>query len=456
MELAGRLHPLLVHLPIGFLVLAFVFELLSYLRNFRKLRAAVPISVFMGAAAAVFSVLTGLVLSEEGGYESDLLFRHRLFGIITAAIAIMLWLIINYEKNLEKSRRRPARLSVFVVLIAVLTITGNFGGSITHGRGYLSSTAPEDAMITNEKIKAPSYVYKDIVKPILDSKCISCHGANKQKGKLRLDTEEFIVKGGKAGSLFPVGKSQSELIRRIHLNAEDEDHMPPPEKTQLTPIEIQIISDWVVEKNPFEVSVDKINSNAVRDYVLSLSGAGEETSYWPTEPIEPAPEKYLKVISPYGVVCSRLGQESNYLELKVPADFKPDADFWNAYQSIVSNIFSLDLSGFSLSEAELEKFLQARQIRKLYLSGAHLENFSLAGLMELKSLRYLNLVSTGVRFEKLKTLAGHPSLKEIYAFGNELTAEQISEFSKKNQAIRLEPGNFQLPFRATDTIVFRP
>ena len=47
-DLIGRLHPLLVHLPIGFLILAFIFELLTFRKRFKKLRQAVPAAVLLG------------------------------------------------------------------------------------------------------------------------------------------------------------------------------------------------------------------------------------------------------------------------------------------------------------------------------------------------------------------------------------------------------------------------
>ena len=44
----GHLHPLIVHLPIGFLLLAILFELVSYLNRFKELKVAVPFTLFLG------------------------------------------------------------------------------------------------------------------------------------------------------------------------------------------------------------------------------------------------------------------------------------------------------------------------------------------------------------------------------------------------------------------------
>ena len=56
-------------------------------------------------------------------------------------------------------------------------------------------------------------LFKELVTPILEAKCIGCHGADKQKGKLRLDTIEAILKGGSEGLAVVAGNvTESSLI----------------------------------------------------------------------------------------------------------------------------------------------------------------------------------------------------------------------------------------------------
>ena len=453
-ELAGRLHPLLVHFPIGFLVLAFLLELFSRIKKFRKVRGAVPLTVFMGMVAAIIAVISGLILSDEGGYEPDLLFRHRLFGIMTAAVAIMLWLIISYEKNLAKSRRRPVRLAVFSVLTGMLTITGNFGGTITHGRGYLSATEIVEIKSAPENLQPPVLFYQDLIKPILNKKCISCHGESKQKGKLRLDAEDFILKGGKSGSIFLSDGEQSELIHRIHLSIEDEDHMPPREKEQLSNLEVEILTDWIREAEPFQVRVSETTSSAVRRFLETVKM--DEQSYWPKSSVDPVSEADLLLLNSLGIHCRPISRESNYLEVVIPSGHKPDAAFWKSYKKIIPNIYSLDLGGSEITDEDFRKFVQATGMRKLNLKQVDLSKISLKILLELKSLHYLNLVSAKLDDEKLKELSGHPALRQIFVFGNNLSKNRIAEFLSKNLSIRLDTGNNYLPIRASDTVVYRP
>src|SRR5688500_14333137 len=89
----GRFHPLIVHLPIGILFLAFLFECLSAFRDYRKLNAAVQPSLFLGSIFAILSIVSGIFLSREGGYDDFLLERHRNLGIATAAFTVILYFL---------------------------------------------------------------------------------------------------------------------------------------------------------------------------------------------------------------------------------------------------------------------------------------------------------------------------------------------------------------------------
>src|SRR5690242_404567 len=85
---------------------------------------------------------------------------------------------------------------------------------------------------------------KDI-QPILQKSCIECHGPEKQKGKLRLDTKEAALKGGKDGAVIEPGKAdKSDLYRRIILPAGDDDVMPNKGDV-LTKAQTDLIRDWI-------------------------------------------------------------------------------------------------------------------------------------------------------------------------------------------------------------------
>src|SRR5687767_8323951 len=79
---------------------------------------------------------------------------------------------------------------------------------------------------------------------VLAHQCTKCHGQQKQKGELRLDTKAFAMKGGENGVVIVPGKAaESELLKRISLPTADDDHMPP-EKI-LEPGDLETLRKWV-------------------------------------------------------------------------------------------------------------------------------------------------------------------------------------------------------------------
>ncbi|MGN6495390.1 MAG: c-type cytochrome domain-containing protein, partial [Agriterribacter sp.] len=67
----GRFHPVLVHLPIGILLLGVLMHWLSRKEQFQNLRPAIGITLLLGALGAILSCISGWLLAEGGEYEGD-------------------------------------------------------------------------------------------------------------------------------------------------------------------------------------------------------------------------------------------------------------------------------------------------------------------------------------------------------------------------------------------------
>ncbi len=89
--------------------------------------------------------------------------------------------------------------------------------------------------------------YDTQVRPILQTKCFSCHQGDKVKGKLRLDTRAAALKGGVSGkaAIVPGLPEKSELIARI--TSMDKDEKMPPQGPGLTVDEIKLVRQWIAE-----------------------------------------------------------------------------------------------------------------------------------------------------------------------------------------------------------------
>src|SRR3954470_8596320 len=85
------------------------------------------------------------------------------------------------------------------------------------------------------------------IQPILEKRCIECHGAKKQKGDLRLDSKEAALKGGKdAKAIIPGKPDERDMVRRVSLSAGHDDIMPP-KGDPLAKEQIELIKKWITE-----------------------------------------------------------------------------------------------------------------------------------------------------------------------------------------------------------------
>lgn len=97
------------------------------------------------------------------------------------------------------------------------------------------------------------------IRPILAEHCVGCHGPEKQKGKLRLDTRENMLKGGIGDDDKPVkvvepgDPSKSLIIEAVNYKNEDI-QMPPPKKKEsrkLSDEQIKDLTEWVKLGAPY-------------------------------------------------------------------------------------------------------------------------------------------------------------------------------------------------------------
>ncbi|MBX2923249.1 MAG: DUF1549 domain-containing protein [Chitinophagaceae bacterium] len=254
----GRLHPMIVHFPIGLLCVALIMELIAWKRK-KSFYPAIQTMVVIGAVSALLSVVFGLLLSKTEEYGGDLLTLHQWTGIAT-----MIFAGITAYAYYKKSRQ----LQKFLLTATVIgvTVAGHYGASLTHGEDYLTSvlpskenTNPEGAGTTPFTLAAHKGPLNEEqiqelnlqVRTILAHNCNSCHGAAKVKGGLRLDSKVFIEKGGENGpALQPGHPENSELMRRILLPRNHKEAMPAKGKG-LTKEEIAILDYWIKQGAPW-------------------------------------------------------------------------------------------------------------------------------------------------------------------------------------------------------------
>lgn len=461
----GRLHPLLVHLPIGMLMLAFVFEVLSRFRKYRALRIAVVPTLLFGGFGAVIACITGFILSREGGYDDELLTYHQITGIATASLSFILLLL--YRRNLanRKSLTR-IRMVVFITLIIFLSAAGHFGGSMTHGEAYLAVFEYDDKMhsvdegvVLTLSAKATEVVlYRDAIQPILEARCYACHSAQKQKGDLRLDGQNYMMKGGEDGPVINYNTpDSSSLYTRLILPLEHKRHMPPSERPQLSSAEIDLIKLWIAQGHDFEKRLHEYTDTVkLRAMLTSLAQPKISSDAWlPGEEISAADPTVIASLSKKFVKVVPVSEGSHYLRINLVNIHTVDEEMALLLGKLQDHVVWLRAK--SIQADTLSSLLaKMRNLRKLYLDGAKIEDRHLASLTALADLTDLNIVDTHITDASVDALPSFSLLRNLYCYGTKLSSNAIDQLSNKLPDLNIDTGQYQLETRATDTIVFKP
>ncbi|HKO80016.1 MAG TPA: c-type cytochrome domain-containing protein [Chitinophagaceae bacterium] len=459
-DLIGRFHPVLVHLPIGILLLACLFQILTIKGRFTVLQPAIPVMFFWGMLGAVLSCISGYMLSLSGDYDGQLVNRHQWMGIFTAISSFILYLL--YQFSISET---IARWVAFGIII-LITITGHLGGSLTHGSDYLTEGLNSDdekgvAMKPIPNIQE-AVLYADVVQPLLQAKCYNCHGANKQKGKLRLDQQEFILKGGKDGKVIEPGKAdESEMIERMLLPLSDEDHMPPKEKPQLTPSEISLLHWWINTGADFTKKVKELpQTEKIKPALLALESGSSDMENAVTDvpdiPVSKPDEDAIDRLKKAGVIVIPVAKNNNYLSVSFVTAGAGADSLIQLLEPVKKQLVWLKLDNAAINDATMDAVAGLTTLRRLHLSNTNITDIGLVKLQSLQQLQSLNLVGTKVTAQGVMQLGKIKSLKKLYLYHTGVNNSDWSLLQKTFPAAQLDSGRYTVPTFATDTTEVKP
>ncbi|GAB2787154.1 ribonuclease inhibitor [Rhabdobacter roseus] len=459
----GRFHPVLVHLPIGFLLLAALLEMGRRSGKIAVSDSTIAFVLLWSALGATLACVAGYLLSLGGGYEEQLLNDHKWQGIWVAILAWVAWLVKS-ERFADKVPFGPLFYVPALGIATLLTmLAGHKGGSLTHGDGYLTQYTPEPFRglaglppraeeITELKPIAnveQALVYQDIVQPILNVRCVQCHNASKQKGGLRMDGLDKLMKGGENGAVFVVGKgAESELVKRCLLPLEDDKHMPPKGKTQLTNAQIDLLSWWIDQGAPADKKVAELQVNeAIKPALATLSKGGQEPES--TEGSQsavlslqvPAPDaKAVESLKKVNLLVMPLAQGQNLVE--VSAVNAPSlADGQVALLAPLSEqVVWLKLGRTQVTDAAMAEVAKLKNLNKLHLEHTAITDAGLKKLTNLSYLEYLNLIGTKVTDAGLKELAALKGLKSVYIWQSAVSDSGIVALRKARPNLEIING----------------
>ncbi|WP_255452826.1 DUF2231 domain-containing protein [Aquimarina sp. RZ0] len=439
----GRFHPLVVHLPIGFLFFAFILEIFARYKKDKAFTVAVPLALLLGAISALFACILGYMLSLSGDYEKEALDTHFWFGIATTIIAFIAWLLSAKKIKIPALQKEKPYMAIIAFIVIILSITGHYGGNLTHGSDYLTAYLPIGKEKKKDIIAVTSIeeaqIFNHLVAPILDDKCMSCHNASKKKGQLSFVNEEAIQKGGKSGPVFIArNPEQSEMIRRVVLPPHDDKFMPPKGKTPLTDDEIAILNYWIAQGNgSFETTVGAVdtpeNISILASDMLGLEAGGGQKEVLGTGPVV-APE-IITELSASGFRIRELIAGSNLLDIALTSGQKGvTADkltrMMTQLTKIEKNIIWLSLPANGITDEHLKTIAKFQNLKKLKLEKNPITDIGIEYLSVLENLESLNVYQTNITQSSIPVFLKMKRLKKVYIWGTAIDKEKLPEVSE--------------------------
>ena len=407
-QFSGRFHPLAVHIPIALLLLVLVLEGAAFVRDRLHLRQSAGFVLILATVAAIASAWLGWLLAWSGGYEGPLVTRHMWGGVSLAAASLACWGLYQWK--------RSAYVVALLATVGLLIWTSDQGGKLTHGETFLTERSPEPLRrwLVEEKPTAvdPTSFYAMRVQPIFEDKCVLCHNAGKFKGKLRLDSYEHVMRGGKDGPVIhPGGPGKSELFRRVTLPPDNKDFMPAEGKPALSAAETKIIELWIAAGATARVAEEAIKG---------LSALPEENAV--SAPLTPDYRPQMKVLAgletSLGVrLVPRSQNPTDGLILRTASMPERCNDATLAQLAPVANlIVDAELARTIVTDKGMPAIAHFSNLRFLDLSNTAVTSAGVKELMKLEKLESLNLTETRVTRNGITELQTKPGLKRLYSF----------------------------------------
>lgn len=439
LEFLGGFHPVLLHLPIGLWFGVLLLLLGDTLNRDRSLSTYLYGGGCATLITGVLAFLTGANLYLAGSYDKEVLAPH-MYGALAFLVGVLAFCVLA-----ERKAGLPALWLTALGSMSVLGFAGHIGGVITHGNPMekapwivLQQQAEHSARIKEARSAGAEdpLLFDHVVLPILEGKCINCHGTSRAKGKLRMDSFEALVQGGSKGpSLIPGNPESSLMLERIHLPLNDKEHMPPKDKEQLTAEELAFLEWWVASAaNPALKVREAQLPKELNSIVASFTGDSPDAIRRRRDREEKTAllEHHQKVAAAFpGILCQAVEGEARF-ELHSASMYDMDeAALRKLIQPLVPHLVRIDWHSRPLTDEWMTLLGTCRRLETLNLNQAKIAENDLIALVErnpsLHTLNFYGVAVSDAIIPSLTPRVAQGQLARINLSETMLTQEGIQE-----------------------------
>lgn len=418
----GQWHPLLLHFPIVLLLFVIVLKFAG---------SKIPLLLLsLAVISALLTATTGFLLGLKSENKGDLLYLHQWLGAGVAFTAV-LWYYL--ERTGYGGHRALKGLGV--VLIVFIVFAGHYGGTITHGEDFLALPGSRQ----KEKIPDNPLIYEHVVNRILKSHCVKCHNPNKTKGELLMTSHDHLLKGGESGStVIPGDPDKSEIIRRLTLPVDDDDHMPPEGESPLTPDEVKILERWIALGASDTLRLDHLNTTEALTALIKEMMEPDPLEKWAVLP--PVADSTLQQLNSDYVTITRLAGTTNAVRvvMYMPPEYDPNSIL--NLRPISDNIVEFDLSGLPIGEMELGLLAACSNLEWLEIDRTPVTDVAMDTLKVLSKLRLLKVYDTEIGDESVPLFEKWEHLEKLFLWNTRISEKALAGLKSAKPDLSVEDG----------------
>jgi uncharacterized membrane protein len=436
LQVAGRMHPLVLHLPIGILIFLVVIVFFQKYLDSSFATEIVHIGLLITSLSASIAALFGFFLSLQSDYGTAALMRHKVSGITLSFLcyAVLLWH--------RGGMKRSVFLGLGIISFFTLIIAGHTGAVLTHGENFLFAPITKSTVVLTAE---NSSVYKFAVEPILERKCFTCHNESKAKGKLIMTSEDQFKAGGEHGKPWVEGKPmESRMIKAFYLPISHDEHMPPDGKPQLTQLEIATLKAWIKSGADFEKKLTQFaDGDSLKFMVASLVSAQPSVPEEPQYTFSAASDDVIKKMNtPFRSVFPFYeGSPALQADFFVKKYF--EIKFLEELQAVKDQLVILNMSKMPVTDKDLSIIKAFKNLEQVNLNFSSINGSGLTELNSLKNLKSISLSGTAVGVRDIAPLLALPQLKELYVWNTKVTSSQADSLREKHPSFLIVDSQFK-------------
>ncbi len=372
---------------------------------------------------------------------------HKVFGLSLTAISFISWFLrLSIFSNLFSSSLKTLSNTIIIVL---LTLTGHYGGNLTHGETYLVDYAPEN--IKELVVKKNKYVelevdsvkiYNDLIQPIFNQKCVSCHNKEISRGNLNMDSYSNLLKGGSSGN--PINKSdprKSLLIKRITMPTSELKYMPP-DGEPVSFDEIKTLIWWInnLDKSNENLASLKVEDDIKESLEMLYNLNFKEKQWFEKIVLEKLDESLIQNIDNTTFQIKYISDDKKFLAVKYLKKNVSISDI-EKLKKISSNIIYFKAESSNLSNDMIKSISNFENLVKLEIQDNNIDDESIEILQSLNNLEILNIHNTKITSEVIEVLKNFKNLKRAYVWGTSISKNEVDEFNRKDSKLKLIGGS---------------